>query len=59
MQGVDDEYGTLEQVRGIARRVPQTELLELAHCAHSPHRDQPDALIRAVTEFLGRHARQP
>jgi len=59
VQGIDDEYGTLEQVRGIARRVPQTELLELAHCAHSPHRDQPDALIRAVTEFLGRHARQP
>ena len=29
VQGLDDEYGTLEQIRGIARRVPQTELLEL------------------------------
>ncbi|WP_084545053.1 alpha/beta fold hydrolase [Derxia gummosa] len=55
-QGVDDEYGTLEQVRGIARRVPQTELLELPDCRHSPHRDQPDALERAVTDFLRRNA---
>ena len=52
---MDDEYGTLEQVRGIARRVPQTELLELAHCAHSPHRDQPEALTRAVVAFLRKH----
>lgn len=56
VQGVDDEYGTLEQVRGIARRVPQTELLELAHCAHSPHRDQPEALVRAVVAFLRKHS---
>lgn len=52
VQGLDDEYGTLEQIRGIARRVPQTHLLELPDCGHSPHRDQPDALIRAVAEFL-------
>lgn len=35
MQGLDDEYGTLEQIRGIARRVPQTRLLELPDCGHS------------------------
>ncbi len=52
VQGVDDEYGTLEQIRGIARRVPQTELLELADCGHSPHRDQADALIAAVQTFM-------
>jgi pimeloyl-ACP methyl ester carboxylesterase len=55
VQGLDDEYGTLEQVRGIARRVPRTELLELAHCAHSPHRDQPEALTGAVVAFLRKH----
>ncbi len=55
VQGLDDEYGTLEQVRGIARRVPQTELLELPECGHSPHRDQPGPLIAAVTEFFERH----
>jgi pimeloyl-ACP methyl ester carboxylesterase len=52
VQGVDDEYGTLEQIRGIARRVPQTELLEVADCAHSPHRDQPDQLIAAAVAFI-------
>jgi pimeloyl-ACP methyl ester carboxylesterase len=52
VQGLDDEYGTLEQIRGIARRVPQTQLLELADCGHSPHRDQPAALIAAVTQFM-------
>jgi pimeloyl-ACP methyl ester carboxylesterase len=52
VQGLDDEYGTLEQIRGIARRVPHTELLELADCGHSPHRDQPDWLIGAVVAFV-------
>jgi pimeloyl-ACP methyl ester carboxylesterase len=52
VQGEGDEYGTLEQIRGIQRRVPQTELLELAHCGHSPHRDQAAALIAAVTRFM-------
>ena len=52
VQGLDDVYGTLAQIRGIAERVPQTRLLELAHCGHSPHRDQPEALIAAVAEFF-------
>jgi pimeloyl-ACP methyl ester carboxylesterase len=52
VQGLDDEYGTLEQIRGIARRVPQTQLLELSECGHSPHRDQPAALLAAVTRFM-------
>jgi len=56
IQGVDDEYGTLEQIRGIARRVPQTELLELADCGHSPQRDQGEAVIAAVTTFMGANA---
>lgn len=55
VQGVDDEYGTLEHIHGIARRLPQTQLLELAECGHSPHRDQPAALIRAVKEFIDQH----
>ncbi|MEY4752164.1 MAG: alpha/beta hydrolase [Pseudomonadota bacterium] len=55
VQGIDDEYGTLEQIRGIRRRVPQTELLELPACGHSPHKDQPEALIAAVAAFFGKH----
>jgi pimeloyl-ACP methyl ester carboxylesterase len=52
VQGLDDEYGTLEQIRGIARRVPQTRLLELPDCGHSPHKDQPAAVIAAVAAFI-------
>lgn len=55
VQGLDDEYGTMDQIRGIARRLPQTELLELPACGHSPHRDQPERLIAAATGFLQRH----
>jgi pimeloyl-ACP methyl ester carboxylesterase len=51
VQGLDDEYGTLEQVRRIARRVAHAKVLELAACGHSPHRDQPEGLIRAAVDF--------
>ena len=57
VQGVDDEYGTLEQIRGIARRVPQTELLVLDECGHSPQRDQPDKLVAAAAAFILRAPR--
>jgi pimeloyl-ACP methyl ester carboxylesterase len=52
VQGTGDEYGTLEQIRGIARRVAQTRLLELANCGHSPHRDQADRVIAAGVAFM-------
>jgi pimeloyl-ACP methyl ester carboxylesterase len=58
VQGQDDEYGTLEQIRGISRRVPDTVLLELPGCGHSPHRDQPERLIAACTEFIHRHTQE-
>lgn len=57
VQGLDDEYGTLAQIHGIRDRVPHTELVELAACGHSPHRDQPEQLIAAVQDFLDRHPR--
>jgi pimeloyl-ACP methyl ester carboxylesterase len=52
VQGVNDEYGTLEQVHGIARRAPQCTVVELADCGHSPHRDRQDRLIEAVSDFF-------
>ena len=55
IQGCDDEYGTLAQIRGIAQRVPGTRLLELPDCAHSPHRDQPDAVVAAAVAFIQAH----
>ena len=52
VQGLNDEYGTLAQIRDIKTHVPHTQLLELAHCGHSPHRDQPQALTQACVNFL-------
>jgi pimeloyl-ACP methyl ester carboxylesterase len=52
VQGLDDEYGTVQQVRGIERRVPGTQVLELPRCGHSPQRDQPEHVISAVANFI-------
>jgi pimeloyl-ACP methyl ester carboxylesterase len=52
VQGLDDEYGTLAQIRGIAERVPGTRLLELPACAHSPHRDRPGDVIAETVAFI-------
>lgn len=52
VQGTDDEYGTLEQVRGIRRRTPQTVLAILEDCRHSPHKDQPVELTKTIKGFL-------
>ncbi len=57
-QGADDEYGSLEQIERIQRRLPTTELLVIADCGHSPHRDQPARLIEASLRFI-RAARPP
>ena len=54
IQGEDDEYATMEQLERIARGAPQVELLKLADCRHSPHKDQPAAVIAAVAEFTAR-----
>ena len=51
VQGLDDEYGTLAQIRGIQTQAPHTRLLELPACGHSPHKDQPQAVIDAVCGF--------
>ena len=54
IQGEDDEYGTLEQLERIARLAPDVDLLKLTDCRHSPHRDQPETVIAAVTRFVDR-----
>ncbi|MGI9150040.1 MAG: alpha/beta fold hydrolase [Limnohabitans sp.] len=59
IQGIDDEYGTLAQIRGIAARVPHTQLLELPHCGHSPHRDQPEILLQGCVTFFNAQPHVP
>ncbi len=54
IQGEDDEYGTMAQIEAVARQAiasPAVELLKLADCRHSPHRDQTLAVIEAIGRF--------
>lgn len=59
IQGVNDEYGSLEQIRRIARHGRDVALLELPECGHSPHRDQATQVIIAVRNFMQKNRRQP
>lgn len=54
MRGEDDEYGSMEQLARIGRQVADVELLTLKDCRHSPHRDQPEAVMEAITLFIDR-----
>ena len=52
IQGADDQYGTLEQVRAIERRSPKAVTsLVLEACRHSPQIDQPQATLEAIVRF--------
>ena len=53
IQGEKDEYGTMEQLDRLERRVRDFRRLALANCGHSPHRDRPEAVLRATVELLG------
>jgi pimeloyl-ACP methyl ester carboxylesterase len=52
IQGEDDEYGTLAQVRAIRRRLANTQTLVLPNCGHSPHRDQPTPTLETIAQFV-------
>ncbi|NYT67759.1 alpha/beta fold hydrolase [Pusillimonas noertemannii] len=52
LQGVDDEYGTLDQIQGIKRIATHAKLCIIERCRHSPHKDQPETVIREVVDFL-------
>ncbi len=52
IQGEEDEYGTMDQIERIRRAIPAVEILKLKNCGHSPHRDQPEAVIQRVTQFV-------
>ncbi len=52
IQGVDDRYGTLEQVRlAEGEAYCPVETLILERCGHSPHLDHPQPTVDAIAEF--------
>jgi pimeloyl-ACP methyl ester carboxylesterase len=53
IQGEGDEYGTMAQLDAIARQAGgPCELLKLPDCGHSPHKDQPEKVLKAVADFV-------
>lgn len=52
LQGEDDPYGTLQQVRDISPTLGPFSMEVLPRCGHSPHRDQPERTTQAITRFL-------
>jgi pimeloyl-ACP methyl ester carboxylesterase len=55
IQGADDQYGTLAQIRAIEARSPAPVMsLVLDACRHSPHVDQPQATLDAVGAFCAK-----
>jgi len=57
IQGRDDQFGTTAQLDAIERQAGgQVSRLELSDCRHSPHRDQPEATLAAIAEFIATKA---
>jgi pimeloyl-ACP methyl ester carboxylesterase len=52
VQGDRDEYGTMAQLDAICEAVPRSVVLALPDCGHSPHRDQPDAVISSTCRIV-------
>ena len=60
IQGTDDQYGTLAQVRAIEKRSPApVETLVLDNCRHAPQFEQPDATLAAIAAFCRSVLRRP
>ena len=58
IQGLDDQYGTMAQVKAIARQSGgPVEILPLAESRHSPQRDQPEAVLAAIVRFVNQISR--
>ncbi|MDR3213776.1 MAG: alpha/beta hydrolase [Azoarcus sp.] len=56
IQGVQDEYATLDQIEAIARHAPHAELLKIDECGHFPFLACADTVIEAIASFVERHA---
>jgi pimeloyl-ACP methyl ester carboxylesterase len=52
MQGGDDHYGSRAQLDAIERGTPGARQLLLPGCGHSPHLEQPEASLQAMSAFI-------
>jgi len=52
IQGINDQYGTQKQLESIKNRVKHVETFLLDDCRHSPHTDQPEKVLKLMTQFI-------
>ncbi|WP_373888184.1 alpha/beta fold hydrolase [Massilia sp. Root351] len=52
LQGSGDQYGTEAQLRAIESQAPGARTAMLADCGHTPHLEQPEAVLAAISDFL-------
>ncbi len=52
LQGEHDEYGTSLQAEVLRPLAPHMEWWQLPGAGHTPHREQPDAVLARVSSFL-------
>lgn len=52
IQGIQDQYGTMEQLDRIQRAMPHAVRVEIDDCRHSPHFETREAVIEATCAFL-------
>ncbi|MGI9370630.1 MAG: alpha/beta fold hydrolase [Ruegeria sp.] len=54
VQGRDDQYGTLEQIRAIEERAYSPVDTVTLDCRHSPHQEAREEVLNAVAEYCAR-----
>ncbi|MSQ58042.1 MAG: alpha/beta hydrolase [Limnohabitans sp.] len=52
IQGLQDPYGTIEQINQIHTHNGLIERITLDDCGHSPHRDQAELTQQSIVQFL-------
>jgi pimeloyl-ACP methyl ester carboxylesterase len=52
LQGSGDQYGTEAQLDAIEAQAPRARKSMLPGCGHTPHQEQPEAVLGAISEFL-------
>ncbi len=53
MQGIDDQYGSSDQVRAIASKVSgKLQTAMIPNCRHVPHNEAPETTIETMKNFL-------
>ncbi len=53
IQGQNDPYGTANQLQSLRQNITTAlEIVTVPDCGHSPHRDQADTTLQAISKFM-------